>query len=274
MPESPFLGELFGTMILILLGNGVVAGVLLNKSKAQNSGWIVITAGWAFAVLAGVFVSQAFKGPGSLNPAGIIAGMVRDPGTVGSGAGLIAAQLIGAFIGAVLVWLHYMPHWAETNDPGTKLGIFSTGPAIRNPATNLVSEILGTFVLILVANAIFSTAVGGLAPGVGPALVAALVWGIGLSLGGPTGYAINPARDLGPRIAHFLLPIPGKGDSDWSYAWIPVVGPIIGGAIAGLMFVPSVGPLVGLAVLLVVVVGLGLMGSRTRATVTAAKAAR
>ena len=277
MPESPFLGELFGTMILILLGNGVVAGVLLNKSKAQNSGWIVITAGWAFAVLAGVFVSQAFKGPGSLNPAGIVAGMVRDPGTIGDGIMLIAAQLVGAFIGAVLVWLHYMPHWAETDDRGVKLGIFSTGPAIRNPATNLVSEILGTFVLVLVANAIFSTAVGGasgLAPGVGPALVAALVWGIGLSLGGPTGYAINPARDLGPRIAHFLLPIPGKGDSDWSYAWIPVVGPLIGGAIAGAMFVPAVGPVVGLLILLVVVVGLGLMGSRTRATVAAAKATR
>ncbi len=269
MPESPFLGELFGTMILILLGDGVVAAVLLNKSKAQNAGWIVITAGWAFAVMAGIFVSQAFAGPGSLNPAGIIAGIVRDPATLGDGVMLIAAQLIGAFLGAVLVWLHYMPHWAETDDPGLKLAIFSTGPAIRNPATNTVSEIIGTYVLILVASAI-ATNVQGL----GSFLVASLVWGIGLSLGGPTGYAINPARDLGPRIAHFLLPIAGKGDSDWGYAWIPVVGPIAGGVLAALAFVPSVGPVISLVALLAVTAGLGIMGGRTRAAVTTAKATR
>lgn len=266
MPESPFLGELFGTMILVLLGDGVVAAVLLNKSKAQNAGWIVITAGWAFAVMSGVFVSQAFKGPGSLNPAGIIAGMVRDSSTVSSGLTLIAAQFIGAFIGAILVWAHYAPHWAETNDPGLKLAVFSTGPAIRNPMTNLASEIIGTFVLILVASAIT-----GAVPGLGAFLVASLVWGIGLSLGGPTGYAINPARDLGPRIAHAILPIPGKGDSDWGYAWIPVVGPIIGGAFGAAMY--AFNPVIVGVVLLVVVVGLALAG-RTSAPVAAARAAR
>jgi glycerol uptake facilitator protein len=276
MPESPFLGELFGTMILILMGNGVVAAVLLNKSKAQNAGWIVITAGWAFAVLSGVFVSSVFKGPGSLNPAGIVAGMIQNPATISDGIMLIIAQFIGAFIGAMLVWLHYLPHWGETSDAGLKLACFSTGPAIRNPATNLVSEIIGTFVLILVASAIFSgVATGGSAPapGVGPYLVASLVWGIGLSLGGPTGYAINPARDLGPRIAHFLLPIEGKGDSDWGYAWIPVVGPIIGGALAAIMYMPAIGPVVGGIIALVVVLGIGLAGRRS-ITVTPARATR
>jgi glycerol uptake facilitator protein len=151
--------------------------------------------------------------------------------------------MIGAFIGAVLVYLHYLPHWGETDDKGLKLAVFSTGPAIRNPVTNVISEIIGTFVLVLVIGAIFSTGqLGGtgtemaaVSTGVGPYLVAVLVWGIGLSLGGPTGYAINPARDLGPRIAHFLLPIAGKGDSDWAYSWIPVVGPLVGGALAGLV---------------------------------------
>ena len=252
MPQSPFLGELFGTMILILFGNGVVAGVLLNKSKAQNAGWIVITAGWAFGVMSGVFVSSMFGGPGSLNPAGIVAGIIRDSSTAMDGIMLIIAQFIGAIIGAVLVWLHYLPHWGITDDAGLKLACFSTGPAIRNPATNLVSEIVGTFALILIANAIFSGAVP--VAGVGPYLVASLVWGIGLSLGGPTGYAINPARDLGPRIAHFLLPIEGKGDSDWSYSWIPVVGPIIGAALAAIMFIPSIGPVVGGLIALVVVI--------------------
>lgn len=226
-----FLGELLGTMMLILLGDGVVAGVLLNKSKAQNSGWIVITAGWAFAVMIGVFVSQAFGGGGHLNPAVTIAAAVSS-GDYGN-LSWILAQLIGAFLGAVLVWIHYMPHWAETKDQGAKLGVFSTGPAIRNTGTNLVSEIIGTFVLVMGANAIFA---GDVAGSLGPFLVAGLVWGIGLSLGGPTGYAINPARDLGPRIAHALLPIAGKGDSDWGYSWIPVVGPIIGGIIGGLLF--------------------------------------
>ena len=229
-----FLAEMFGTMILILLGDGVVANVLLNKSKGQNSGWIVITAGWAFAVMSGVFVSQGLGGPGSLNPAGEIAGIVRG-GDVGVALGNIAGQFVGAFIGATLVWLAYMPHWAETSDTGLKLAVFSTGPAIRNPGMNLLTEIIATFALIFVVNLIFKAAGPNLAGGLGPYLVAALIWGLGLSLGGPTGYALNPARDLGPRIAHFVLPIAGKGDSDWAYSWIPVVGPIIGAVIAALL---------------------------------------
>jgi glycerol uptake facilitator protein len=238
MPAS-FIGELLGTMILILLGDGVVAGVLLNKSKAQNAGWIVITAGWAFAVMCGVFVAAAAGSPGAdLNPAVTVAVLMRGGYDATTAIFHIIAQLIGAFIGAVLVWLMYLPHWAETADQGLKLAVFSTGPAIRNTVANLISEIIGTFVLVYVIFSIFSAAgatAGTPAAGVGPYLVAALVWGIGLSLGGPTGYAINPARDLGPRIAHFLLPIAGKGDSDWSYSWIPVVGPIIGGIIAAVL---------------------------------------
>lgn len=233
-----FVGELVGTMILILLGDGVVAAVLLTKSKAQGSGWIVITTGWAFAVMVGVFVAGALGAPGHLNPAVTIANMVTNPGN--TNPMWIVAQLLGAFLGGVLVWLHYLPHWAETKDQGAKLGVFSTGPAIPNTMTNLISEIIGTFVLVFGVSAIFANgniAAGGpMTPGLGPLLVAALVWGIGLSLGGPTGYAINPARDLGPRIAHFLLPIAGKGDSGWGYSWIPVVGPIVGGLIAALLF--------------------------------------
>lgn len=229
-----FLGELLGTMTLIILGDGVVAAVLLNKSKAQNSGWIVITSGWAFAVMMGVFVSIAFGSPGAhLNPAVTVAFIVN--GSVNVVTGLVSyilPQFIGAMLGAIIVWLHYLPHWSETSDAGLKLAVFSTGPAIRNVGTNLISEIIGTFVLVFGVIAIFSEAVGGPVSGLGPLLVALLVWGIGLSLGGPTGYAINPARDLGPRIIHAILPIPGKGDSDWGYSWIPVVGPIIGGALA------------------------------------------
>lgn len=236
------VGEILGTMILILLGNGVVAGVLLNKSKAQNSGWIVITAGWAFAVLAGVFVAAATGSPeADLNPAVTIAKIVRGGTSVNDGVMRIIGEFIGAFIGAVLVWLMYLPHWGATRGDGSeglKLAVHSTGPAIKNTAGNLISEAIGTFVLVFVIFAIFSKggATGGApAAGVGPYLVAALVWGIGLSLGGPTGYAINPARDLGPRIAHAILPIAGKGSSDWEYSWIPVVGPIIGGVIAALL---------------------------------------
>jgi glycerol uptake facilitator protein len=238
MPAS-FIGELLGTMMLILLGDGVVAAVLLAKSKAQNSGWIVITAGWAFAVLCGIFVAAANGSPGAdLNPAVTIGVLLRGGYDATTAIFHIIAQLLGALIGAILVWLMYLPHWEQTADSGLKLAVFSTGPAIRNTVANLISEIIGTFVLLFVIFAIFSAggATGGSpAPGVGPYLVAALVWGIGLSLGGPTGYAINPARDLGPRIAHFILPIAGKGDSDWGYSWIPVVGPIIGGAIAALL---------------------------------------
>jgi glycerol uptake facilitator protein len=231
-----FLAEFFGTMTLIVLGDGVVANVLLNKSKGQNSGWIVITAGWAFAVMAGVFVSVALGGPGGLNPAGQIAGLLSgaDAGVVFTN---IAGQFAGAFVGAILVWLLYMPHWEETKDAGLKLAVFSTGPAIRNLPLNLLTEILATFMLILIASAVFSATIGiGGTSGLGPIAIGAVIWGLGLSLGGPTGYALNPARDLGPRIAHAILPIPGKGDSDWGYSWVPVVGPIIGAVLAQLVW--------------------------------------
>jgi glycerol uptake facilitator protein len=244
MSVSPFLGELLGTMFLILFGDGVVAGVLLNKSKAQNAGWIVITAGWGFAVTVGVFVASATGSAGAeLNPAVTIAVLIKGGMTATDAILHIIAQFIGAFLGAVLVWLMYLPHWADTADQGLKLAVFSTGPAIRNTTTNLISEIIGTFALLFGIFAIFGklSPGGGPVAGLGPFLVGVLVWGIGLSLGGPTGYAINPARDLGPRIAHFLLPIAGKGDSDWSYSWIPVVGPIIGGAIAAVLAIAIAG---------------------------------
>lgn len=241
MPSAAF-GELTGTFILILLGNGVVAGVLLKRSKGENAGWLAITAGWGFAVVAGVFTALACGSPDAhLNPA-VTLGAAVSSGDFSKVMPYTAAQLVGAFLGAVVVWIHYLPHWALTHDKDLKLGTFSTGPAVRNPAANLTSEIIATFVLTLVAAAIGSGRVSatGLAPGLGPFLVGSLVWGIGLSLGGPTGYAINPARDLGPRLAHAILPIPGKRDSDWGYAPIPVIGPLIGGALAGL-FVAFVG---------------------------------
>jgi glycerol uptake facilitator protein len=237
-----FLGELLGTMFLIILGDGVVAAVLLNRSKAQNAGWVAITAGWAFAVMVGVFVSGAFgSGFAHINPAVTIGFAVAGTFPWADVPLFIIAQMIGAFLGGVIVWLAYLPHWAETADPGLKLAVYSTGPAIRNVATNLVTEIIGTFVLIFGVASIFSSADTAMAAqgipaaGLGPLLVGILVWGIGLSLGGPTGYAINPARDLGPRIAHAVLPIAGKGDSDWGYSWIPVVGPIIGAIVAGVL---------------------------------------
>lgn len=236
---SPFLGELFGTMFLIILGDGVVAAVLLNKSKAQNAGWIVITTGWAFAVMVGVFVSGAFGSMvAHINPAVTIAFAVAGTFPWADVPAYILAQLIGAFLGGVIVWLAYLPHWGETKDTGAKLGVFCTAPAIRNVVSNNITEIIGTMVLVLGVASIFSSTgmtAGIPASGLGPFLVGALVWGIGLSLGGPTGYAINPARDLGPRIAHFLLPIAGKGDSDWGYSWIPVVAPLVGGILAGLL---------------------------------------
>jgi glycerol uptake facilitator protein len=232
-----FLSEVVGTAMLLLLGAGVVANTALTKSKGNGTGFLFVNFGWGLAVFAGVLVSQ--KSGAHLNPAvtlGIAAqsiaqGKAVDWATV---AIYILAQFIGAFIGAVLCWLAYKQHFDEEPDAATKLGVFSTGPAIRSYGWNVVTEIIGTFVLvfvILAAGAIKSTDLGWLS-----ALgVAMLIVGIGASLGGPTGYAINPARDLGPRIAHFVLPIKGKGDSDWGYSWVPVVGPIIGGVLAGLM---------------------------------------
>jgi glycerol uptake facilitator protein len=234
---SPVLGEFLGTMILILLGDGVVAGVLLKRSKAEGSGWIVITTGWAFAVMAGVFTAIACgSSDAHLNPAVTLGFAVRD-GNFAKFVPYLLAQMLGAIVGAALVWLHHLPHWKETPDVAAKLGCFCTAPAIRNSVTNLLSEIIATFVLVFVVGAIFSKSVSAAGPaaGLGPYLVGSLVWGIGLSLGGPTGYAINPARDLGPRIAHAILPIAGKGGSDWGYAPIPVIGPLTGGVLAGVL---------------------------------------
>jgi glycerol uptake facilitator protein len=233
MHTSPFLGEFLGTMILILLGDGVVASVLLKRSKAENAGWVAITAGWAFAVTFGVFVSVACGGRDAfLNPAFTLGAAIAS-GDYSKLALYIPAQFLGATCGAILVWLQYLPHWEETADANFKLGVFCTAPAIRNTVANLISEIIGTFVLVFVAVAMSAKAIGAMAPGIGPYLVGILVWSIGLSLGGSTGYAINPARDLGPRVAHAILPIPGKRDADWSYAPIPVIGPLIGAAGAG-----------------------------------------
>jgi glycerol uptake facilitator protein len=234
--QSPWLGEFLGTMILILLGNGVVAGVLLKHSKAENSGWMVITAGWAFAVMAGVFTAIACGSSAAhLNPA-VTLGFALRSGNFDDVLPFVVAQILGAMAGAALVWLHYLPHWKETPDEARKLACYCTGPAIRSALPNFLSEVIGTFVLVFVVGAIFSKAVAanGIASGLGPYLVGSLVWGIGLSLGGTTGYAINPARDFGPRLAHAILPIAGKGGSDWSYAAIPIFGPLTGGALAGL----------------------------------------
>ena len=233
--DKRIFGEFIGTALLILLGNGVVANVLLKKSKGEDAGWIVITAGWAFAVMCGAFAAIACgSADAHLNPA-VTMGFAVSTGDFSKLLPYAIAQLAGGMVGATLVWLHYLPHWQETPDPDRKLACFCTAPAIRRPAANLVSEIIGTFVLVLVAGAIGSKAVaaGGPAAGLAPYLVGSLVWGIGLSLGGTTGYAINPARDLGPRIAHSLLPVAKKGPSDWGYAVIPVLGPLIGGALAG-----------------------------------------
>jgi glycerol uptake facilitator protein len=232
---AKFLGEFMGTLILVLLGDGVVASVLLRRSKAEGAGWMVITSGWAFAVMAGVFVAAACGSPDAhINPA-VTLGLAVSSGSFVKLAPYLVAQMLGAFTGATLVWLHFLPHWKKTEDPTLKLACFCTIPAIRNLAANLVSEIIATFVLVFVVGAIFSKAVAGagLVSGLGAYLVAALVWGIGLSLGGTTGYAINPARDFGPRLAHALLPVSGKGTSDWSYAIVPILGPLVGAALAG-----------------------------------------
>jgi glycerol uptake facilitator protein len=235
MPQGMF-GEFMGTLVLILLGNGVVANVLLKKTKGEASGWIVITTGWGLAVMAGVFTAMACGSEGHLNPA-VTLGAAIVSGDFSKVAGYIAAQLCGAIVGACLVWVHYLPHWHETPEHDLKFSCFATSPAIRSPLANFLSEVIGTFVLVLVADAIFSKAVAanGPAAGLGPWLVGSLVWGIGLGLGGTTGYAINPARDLGPRIAHAILPIPNKGGSDWGYVYIPILGPLLGGALAGLL---------------------------------------
>jgi len=243
MELNIFMSEVFGTMMLILLGDGVVAGVLLAKSKANSSGWIVITMAWAFAVFTGVIVATGVGGDlpygnAHLNPAvtlGLLINKGIDTGTweFTYAAIYVAGEFVGAFIGAFLVWLHYYPHWAETEDQGLKLAVFCTAPAIRNTVFNFISEVIGTFVLMFVILTFGNS--GGMGQ-LGALPVALLVLVIGLALGGTTGYAINPARDLGPRIIHAIMPIPGKGGSDWAYSWIPVVGPLVGGVIAAVVY--------------------------------------
>ena len=227
-----YLGEFIGTMLLIILGDGVVAGVLLRNSKAENSGWIVITLGWGMAVAVAVYCVGQFSGA-HINPAVTLGFSVTGGIDWAMVPGYIIAQFLGAFVGAVIVWLAYLPHWAETADPGLKLGVFCTAPAIYNTPANVITEIVGTFVLVF---GVFGIIANDLATGLAPLLVGLLVLGIGLSLGGPTGYAINPARDLGPRIAHAVLPIAGKGGNDWGYSWIPVVAPIIGGILGAVAY--------------------------------------
>jgi glycerol uptake facilitator protein len=231
---SIFGAEVIGTGLLILLGDGVVAAVLLNHSKAQNGGWIVITWGWAMAVMVAVFAVGQFSGA-HLNPAVTIGFAIEGRTEWGDVPEYLAGEFVGAFIGAALVWLSYLDHWRETEDPGLKLAVFCTAPAIRNPISNIITEVVGTFVLVFGVMAFFADEATA-ATGLGGLLVGLLVLGIGLSLGGPTGYAINPARDLGPRIMHAILPIPGKGSSDWGYSWVPVVGPLIGCALAAAAF--------------------------------------
>lgn len=231
---TPFLGEIIGTAMLILLGDGVVANVVLNGTKGNNSGWIVITFGWAMAVFVAVSMVGVFSGA-HLNPAVTVGLAIAGKFDWALVPSYILAQFIGAFIGAALVWLVYRPHFAATEDRDAKLAVFCTGPAIRDVASNLISEIVGTFALVIT---VLFLAVSTFGLGALDALpVGLLVLGIGLSLGGTTGYAINPARDLGPRIMHAILPMPGgKRDSDWGYAWIPVVGPLIGGTLAALLY--------------------------------------
>jgi glycerol uptake facilitator protein len=231
---SIFGAEVIGTAILILLGDGVVAAVLLAHSKAENSGWIVITFGWGMAVMAAVFAVAQFSGA-HINPAVTLGFAVIGDTEWSDVPKYLGGEFCGAFLGATLVWAAYSNHWKVTEDPGLKLAVFCTAPAIRNTVANVITEIIGTMMLVFGVLAFFADEATA-ATGLGGLLVGLLVLAIGLSLGGPTGYAINPARDLGPRIMHAILPIPGKGPSDWGYAWIPVVGPIIGGIIGALLF--------------------------------------
>lgn len=231
-----FLAELLGTALLILLGNGVVAGVVLRGTKNENSGWIVITVGWALAVTFAVYAVGRISGA-HLNPAVSIAlaatGQWTENFTAATAPLYIAGQMLGAMLGAALVYLHYLPHWSVTEDPEAKRAVFCTSPAIRHTTSNFISEFIGTFILMFGLSALGANR---FAEGLNPLVVGALVLSIGHSLGGTTGYAINPARDLGPRIVHALLPIPGKGGSDWGYAWIPVLAPIAGGICGAMMY--------------------------------------
>lgn len=229
---STFTAELVGTMILILFGGGVVASVSLNKSKGLGGGWVVITIAWGLAVAMGAYAVGGISGA-HLNPALTIALATIGDFPWSEVPMYIVAQMIGAFLGAVLVYLVYLPHWGATDNPEAKLAVFSTMPAINHPLSNLITEIIGTFALVL---GILALGTNNMTDGLNPFVVGLLIVVIGMALGGPTGYAINPARDLGPRIAHLVLPIPGKRDSGWSYAWVPIVGPIIGGVFGALFY--------------------------------------
>jgi glycerol uptake facilitator protein len=224
---NPIPAEFFGTMLLVLLGDGVVAGVLLRGTKSEQSGWLVVVLGWGLAVTLAIYAVGTFSGA-HLNPAVTVSFAIRGDFPWSSVAGYVLAQLLGAFVGGVLVWMQYLPHWPRTENPDVKLAVFCTAPAVRNNFANLLSEILATAVLVL---GLLFLGANNFAEGLNPIVVGALIISIGLSLGGTTGFAINPARDLGPRIAHAILPIPGKGPSDWSYAWIPIVGPLLGGVV-------------------------------------------
>lgn len=242
--SSILMGEILGTFLLILLGDGVVANVVLAKTKGNNSGWIVISWAWGMAVFVGAYTAASISGA-HLNPA-VTLGLAITGATPWTQVPFyVIGQFVGAFLGAVVVWISYRDHFAATEDKAGKLAVFCTGPAIRNTVNNLITEIVGTFVLMIgilaIKGANMQAGTGAAVPinlgAVGILPVALLVLAIGLSLGGPTGYAINPARDLGPRIAHFVLPVSGKGDSDWAYSWIPVVGPLIGASLAALLYI-------------------------------------
>jgi glycerol uptake facilitator len=232
-----WLGEFAGTFMMMLLGNGVVAAVVLKQTKAEGAGWMVITTGWAFAVLCGIFTANLFGSVDAhLNPAITMAFAIKN-GDFTKLVPFAIAQIAGAFVASAVVWLFYFPHWALTEDRDAKLAAFCTSPAVYRPTFNLLSEVIGAFVLVTVVGSISSRLVltTGAVAGLSPFLVACLVWSIGLSLGATTGYAINPARDFGPRLAHQVLPIAGKGGSNWHYAWVPIVGPVIGASLAGML---------------------------------------
>jgi len=229
---TPYVAEFFGTMILILLGEGVVAGVLLKESKSENAGWLTIVIAWGLAVALAIYAVGRISGA-HLNPAITVALFLTGDFPGSQVAGYIVAQFAGAFVGALLVWLHYLPHWKLTDSPAKKRSVFCTAPSVRSTPANLISEIIATMVLVL---GILFIGANEFTAGLNPLVVGGLIVSIGLSLGGTTGFAINPARDFAPRVAHFLLPIPGKGPSNWSYSWIPVIGPLVGGALGAWIF--------------------------------------
>ncbi|MCK6618010.1 MAG: aquaporin family protein [Cyclobacteriaceae bacterium] len=229
---SPFLAEYLGALTLIVLGNGVVAAIVLKQTKSHDAGWLTIVIGWGLAVTLAIYAVGQYSGA-HLNPAVTLALAYTGSFTWQLVPGYCLAQLAGAFTGAVIVWLHYLPHWKVSDDQAVKLAVFCTGPAIRSTFNNLLSEIIATAVLVL---GLLTIGANKFTEGLNPLVVGLLIISIGVSLGGTTGFAINPARDLGPRLAHYILPITGKGPSDWAYAWIPVVGPVLGGLVGAFIY--------------------------------------